>query len=80
VSTQQSPDFNQASGTAPPPRVSPAFLRIEDAAHYCSCSAEFLSKETRKRHIAAIKKGRCVFYAVADLNDWMMKDRIDVVN
>ncbi len=57
----------------------PAYLRIDQAATYCSCSAEYLSKETRKGDIAHIKKGRCVFYAVVDLDEWMRRDRIEMV-
>ena len=56
--------------------VRPAYLRIRDAAAYCSCSAEYLSKETRKGMVAYIKKGRCVFYAVCDLDEWMNLDRV----
>jgi Helix-turn-helix domain len=56
--------------------VRPAYLRVQDAAAYCSCSAEYLAKETRKGTVAYIKKGRCVFYAVSDLDEWMNQDRV----
>ena len=46
----------------------PAYLRIHDAAVYCSCSAEYLAKCVRKAQLSFIKKGRCVFFAVADLD------------
>jgi excisionase family DNA binding protein len=54
-----------------------AYLRVEDAAAYCSCSAEYLAKCSRKRELACIKKGRCLFFSVSDLDAWMRKDRIE---
>jgi hypothetical protein len=58
-----------------PPAIRPAYLRINDAAAYCSCSAEYLAKCCRKAEVSFIKKGRCVFFAVADLDIWMLADR-----
>jgi hypothetical protein len=58
-----------------PIAIRPAYLRINDAAVYCSCSAEYLAKCCRKAQVSFIKKGRCVFFAVADLDSWMLADR-----
>lgn len=65
---------NQQS-CATPFAIRPAYLRINDAAAYCSCSAEYLAKCCRKAEVSFIKKGRCVFFAVADLDAWMLADR-----
>lgn len=65
---------NQQSSAAPA-AIRPAYLRINDAAAYCSCSAEYLAKCVRKAQVSFIKKGRCVFFAVADLDCWMLADR-----
>ncbi len=57
------------------PAIIPAYLRIADAALYCSCSTEYIAKCVRKGELSFIKKGRCLFFSVADLDTWMQLDR-----
>ena len=56
-------------------RITPAYLRLKDAATYVGMSEQMLLKLTRMGDgPPRIKKGRAVLYAVRALDVWMEKD------
>jgi predicted DNA-binding transcriptional regulator AlpA len=58
------------------PAISPAYLRLRDAAAYCGLSAEMLSKlHAKGEGPPRIKKGRCVLYSIKALQEWMDRDQ-----
>ena len=62
---------------AAPPRTAPAYLRLRAAAEYLSVTQQYLNKmERMDQGPRRIKKGRMTFYAVADLDAWMMADAL----
>ena len=59
-------------------RIMPAYLRLQDAADYLSVTPQYLNKMERMgQGPRRIKKGRMTFYAVADLDAWMMADALE---
>jgi predicted DNA-binding transcriptional regulator AlpA len=57
-------------------QVKPAFLRLKDAAVHCGISPQMLQKlHGTKEGPPRIKKGRCVLFAIRDLDEWMAQDR-----
>jgi hypothetical protein len=56
--------------------VRPAYLRLKDAAIHCGMSPQMLQKlHGTKEGPPRIKKGRCVLFAIRDLDAWMERDR-----
>lgn len=61
---------------APPPPITPAFLRPEDAARYVGISRRQLSNWNRDGLVPCSRLGkRLTLYAVADLNAAVLKFR-----
>lgn len=61
-----------------PIRITPAYLRLQEAADYLSVTPQYLNKvERMAQGPRRIKKGRMTFYAVADLDAWMRADLLE---
>ena len=57
------------------PLISSSLPWYQGRCVYCSCSAEYIGRCSRMGDLAYIKKGRCLFFATADLDAWMLRDR-----
>ncbi len=59
--------------------IEPAFLDVRGACQFTSLSRRTLDYAKDSGELPFIRKGRKILFSVADLHEWMLRDRRDVL-